>query len=254
MNFAFLIKTNRKLIALAVVFSLLTTAVTLLQPAYVGTLLTAAGSGGITAPLIKLLGVLVGGAILSGLTMFVSSLAADKAVRELRRKLSRHLMALTVAKYEKRGAGGFVTRISSDTTIVSFDVRAGEKVALTGPSGSGKSTMLSLLLRFYEPTSGTILVDGATIADQSLFDLRGTVAYVEQEPNLLPGTLKENLLLGVAEPPTDSELIELLRQCGLSDFASQSGLRREVGAANSGVSGGERQRIAMIRAHRCDTR
>lgn len=61
MNFAFLIKTNRKLIALAVVFSLLTTAVTLLQPAYVGTLLTAAGSGGITAPLIKLLGVLVGG-------------------------------------------------------------------------------------------------------------------------------------------------------------------------------------------------
>lgn len=136
-------------------------------------------------------------------------------------------------------------QVLSDTNL---DVRAGEKVALMGPSGSGKSTMLSLPLRFYQPTSGTILVDGATIADQSLFDLRGTVAYVEQEPNLLPGTLKENLLLGVAEPPTDSELIELLRQCGLFDFASQSGLRREVGAANSGVSGGERQRIAIIRA------
>lgn len=74
------------------------------------------------------------------------------------------------------------------------------------------------------------------------------VTYVEQEPDLLPGTLRENLILGTGKSVDDEILIAMLGQFGLENFASTDGLGRLVGSGNSGLSGGERQRVAIIRA------
>ena len=138
-----------------------------------------------------------------------------------------------------------------DRTIldnVSVVIESGEKVALTGTSGSGKTTIFSLLLHFYDVSAGHIRIGGRDIEDWSKRDLRTIVTYVEQEPDLLPGTLRENLTLGVEQAPVDDILITLLDQFGLEKFASTDGLERLVGSSNSGLSGGERQRVAIIRA------
>lgn len=138
-----------------------------------------------------------------------------------------------------------------DRTILdnaSVVIQSGEKVALTGTSGSGKTTIFSLLLHFYDVSTGHIRIGGRDIEDWSKKDLRTIVTYVEQEPDLLPGTLRENLTLGVEQAPVDDILITLLDQFGLEKFASADGLERLVGSSNSGLSGGERQRVAIIRA------
>ena len=138
-----------------------------------------------------------------------------------------------------------------DRTILdnaSVVIESGEKVALTGTSGSGKTTIFSLLLHFYDVSTGQIRIGGRDIEDWSKKDLRTIVTYVEQEPDLLPGTLRENLTLGVEQAPVDDILITLLDQFGLEKFASADGLERLVGSSNSGLSGGERQRVAIIRA------
>lgn len=131
---------------------------------------------------------------------------------------------------------------------VSLSIQAGEKVALTGASGSGKTTIFSLLLSFYDASTGRILLGGTDLQAWQTQALRTVVAYVEQEPDLLPGTLRDNLLLGVREAPAEGALIRFLRQFGLEKFASAEGLDRMVGTGNSGLSGGERQRVAIIRA------
>ena len=138
-----------------------------------------------------------------------------------------------------------------DRTILdnaSVVIESGEKVALTGTSGSGKTTIFSLLLHFYDVSTGHIRIGGRDIEDWSKKDLRTIVTYVEQEPDLLPGTLRENLTLGVEQAPVDDILITLLDQFGLEKFASADGLERLVGSSNNGLSGGERQRVAIIRA------
>ena len=138
-----------------------------------------------------------------------------------------------------------------DRTILdnaSVVIESGEKVALTGTSGSGKTTIFSLLLHFYDVSTGHIRIGGRDIEDWSKKDLRTIVTYVEQEPDLLPGTLRENLTLGVEQAPVDDILITLLNQFGLEKFASADGLERLVGSSNNGLSGGERQRVAIIRA------
>lgn len=131
---------------------------------------------------------------------------------------------------------------------ISTTIQPGEKVALTGVSGSGKSTIFSLLLNLYDTPTGHIRVGGVDLEDWNKKELRTLVTYVEQEPNLLPGSLRENLILGAQQLPTDRTLTSLLEQFGLNQFANPDGLRREVGFSNSGLSGGERQRVAIIRA------
>ncbi|WP_269208321.1 ABC transporter ATP-binding protein [Corynebacterium timonense] len=127
-------------------------------------------------------------------------------------------------------------------------VRPGEKVALTGASGAGKTTIFSLLLKFYDTSAGHIRVGGRDLSGWNRKDLRTVITYVEQEPDLLSGTLRENLTLGTEESFEDEILITMLDQFGLRNFASTDGLDRLVGFGNSGLSGGERQRVAIIRA------
>lgn len=472
-----LLRNNAGLISLGILLSLLSTAVTLLQPALVGQLISGVSSGEFQQPLMLLLLTILGTSVLTAATMSVVSIAADRTVRDMRKKITNHLLYLQVKEFEKGGSGSFTTRVTSDTSIVStafsstltdfvggftviigaliymavvdwklllvvvavllvalviivvissslqnlsskvqdhlaalgeilqsalsairtikafrvetkvignlsaeidhayrnrrrmsfveavleplstvasyvallavvvfgsmrlsngdlsgealtifvtalflmlapivqvsqslgtffeargaldrinrlfslevedstgddslpepssvppgsiefesvsysregrtildsatVTVRPGEKVALTGASGAGKTTIFSLLLKFYDVSAGHIRVGGRDLNDWNRKDLRTVITYVEQEPDLLPGTLRENLTLGTENNFDDKILCTLLNQFGLGNFASTDGLDRLVGSGNSGLSGGERQRVAIIRA------
>ena len=132
---------------------------------------------------------------------------------------------------------------------VSFQVPRGTRVALVGPSGAGKSTIFSLIERFYEPTTGEILLDGQNVKEMSLDTLRSQIGYVEQDAPVLAGSIRENLLLGRAEA-TDEDLRQVLDMVNLTEVLNRddSGLDAEVGENGIMLSGGERQRLAIARA------
>lgn len=132
---------------------------------------------------------------------------------------------------------------------LSFTVSRGETVALVGPSGSGKSTTLSLLQRFYDVTSGTIMVDGVDIRQVRLGDLRQRFAYVEQEPTIFAGTIAENIRFGKPEAGQD-EVERAARAALVHDFVSElpAGYDTVVGERGVMLSGGQKQRLAIARA------
>ena len=132
---------------------------------------------------------------------------------------------------------------------VSFKIERGTRVAIVGPSGSGKSTSFSLIERFYEPTSGEILLDGQPVTHISRNDLRAQIGYVEQDAPVLAGSLRDNLLIGKPDA-TDAELKKVLKEVNLTDVLKRDkrGLEAEVGENGIMLSGGERQRLAIARA------
>lgn len=132
---------------------------------------------------------------------------------------------------------------------VRFTVPAGARVALVGASGAGKSTVLDLLLRFLEPTGGTVRLDGTDLATIPRSALRERIGLVEQDSPVLDGTLRENLLLG-APQATDDELAEVLRLTRLTKLVDRlpQELDTPVGARGVTLSGGERQRVTIARA------
>jgi ABC-type multidrug transport system fused ATPase/permease subunit len=124
-----------------------------------------------------------------------------------------------------------------------------QTVAIVGATGSGKSTLFQLLAHFYEPQSGSVLLDGRPISDYQRVSLRDALAYVTQDAFLFAGTIRDNLRLG--DPTaTDEKMWEALRHASAEDFVQQhrEGLDAEVGERGVMLSGGERQRIAMARA------
>ncbi|MDE0547389.1 ABC transporter ATP-binding protein [Microbacterium sp. C7(2022)] len=132
---------------------------------------------------------------------------------------------------------------------VSFRVPRGARVALVGPSGAGKSTTLSLIERFYDPTGGAILLNGADVRTIDRDNLRAQLGYVEQDAPTLAGTLADNLRL--ASPgASDHECEQVLRAVNLGDVLDRSelGLDAPVGESGVRLSGGERQRLAIARA------
>lgn len=131
---------------------------------------------------------------------------------------------------------------------VSFKIKTGDRVALVGPSGAGKSTVFSLIERFYEPTSGEILLDGIPVHELSRDTLRSQIGYVEQDAPVLAGSLKDNLLIG-SPNATDKELKFVLGEVNLTGVLKRDkrGLDAEVGEAGIMLSGGERQRLAIAR-------
>ncbi len=132
---------------------------------------------------------------------------------------------------------------------VSFSIEPGQLVALVGPSGSGKSTLVSLLMRFYEPTSGTVCYDGKESTIIPLTALRSQMAIVPQDVFLFGGTIRENIAYG-KPTATDSEIIEAAKQANAWEFISQfpETLDSIVGERGVQLSGGQRQRIAIARA------
>lgn len=128
-------------------------------------------------------------------------------------------------------------------------VDEGENVCIVGPSGSGKSTLSQLLLRFYDPLDGAVLVNGYDIKDLNLNYYRSQLGYVQQEPLLFSGTIKENVLFGKSDA-TDEEIqraIELSNAKSFIDSLPQ-GLETVIGPSNSTqLSGGQKQRVSIAR-------
>ncbi|MFS0867814.1 ABC transporter ATP-binding protein [Microbacterium sp. 179-B 1A2 NHS] len=132
---------------------------------------------------------------------------------------------------------------------VSFRVPRGARVALVGPSGAGKSTTLALIERFYDPTSGAVLLDGVDARTLDRARLRAQLGYVEQDAPTLAGTIADNLRLASPDA-SDAACERVLRAVNLGDVLERSplGLDAPVGEAGVMLSGGERQRLAIARA------
>jgi ATP-binding cassette subfamily C protein CydCD len=134
-------------------------------------------------------------------------------------------------------------------THVSLDLPHGSTVALVGHSGAGKSTLAHLLLRFWDPEDGRIVLAGSDIREYRIDDLRRQVALVSQDTYLFNGTIAENLR--IARPDaSDAELMAALEQASLAELVESlpAGLETSVGERGAQLSGGERQRIAIARA------
>ncbi len=132
---------------------------------------------------------------------------------------------------------------------VSFDVEAGETVALVGPSGAGKTTIIQLLLRFYDPDSGAIRVDGNALTDLDRAAFRKSIALVPQDPVIFAASARDNIRFGRPDA-TDAEVEEAARAAAADGFltALPDGYDTYVGERGVMLSGGQKQRIAIARA------
>ncbi len=132
---------------------------------------------------------------------------------------------------------------------ISFRVRAGSRVALVGASGSGKSTLIGLALRFWDPASGTVCLDGQDMRDYALGDIHTLMSVVTQDTYLFNNTIRGNLR--IAKPDaSDAEIMQALEQAQLTPLIARlpEGLGTWIGEQGLQLSGGERQRLAIARA------
>jgi ATP-binding cassette subfamily B protein len=132
---------------------------------------------------------------------------------------------------------------------VSLTVRPGETIALVGPSGAGKTTIIQLLLRFYDPASGRILLDGVPLDAMRRDAFRRSIALVPQDPVIFAQSARENIRFGRPEA-TDAEVEAAARAAAAHDFISKlpEGYDSYVGERGVMLSGGQKQRIAIARA------
>jgi ABC-type multidrug transport system fused ATPase/permease subunit len=132
---------------------------------------------------------------------------------------------------------------------VSFHLEPGQTLALVGASGAGKTTIVRLLLRFYDPTSGKISIDGHDLRETELRSLRDSIAVVLQESLLLGGTVRENIAFG-RPGATEDEIERAARAADAHAFITRlpQGYETLVGQGGTRLSGGQRQRIAIARA------
>lgn len=132
---------------------------------------------------------------------------------------------------------------------VSFVAEGGKTTAIVGPSGAGKSTIISLVPRFYDPSSGQILIDGQDIATVTKKSLRQNIAYVSQQPYLFEGSIADNIRYG-RPGASDAEVEAAARLAHAHDFilAQPQGYATPVGESGMTLSGGQRQRLSIARA------
>jgi ATP-binding cassette subfamily B protein len=131
---------------------------------------------------------------------------------------------------------------------VDLSVRAGETVAFVGPSGAGKTTICSLLPRFYEPTGGSITIDGIAIGDMTLVSLRSQIGIVQQDVFLFAGTMRENIAYGRLTA-TDADIQDAAKRAQLDTLIASlpDGLDTVIGERGVKLSGGQKQRLAIAR-------
>ncbi|PAU71275.1 type I secretion system permease/ATPase [Vreelandella alkaliphila] len=134
---------------------------------------------------------------------------------------------------------------------VSISIKAGEKVALLGRVGCGKSSLNKLVLGFYQPTSGAVLVDGVDIRQLDPLQLRRHIGYVPQDVSLFAGTLRDNIVAGGGNDRVDDEaLLRAIEIAGLDSLVNShpKGVDLEVGERGQALSGGQKQAVAIARA------
>ena len=143
----------------------------------------------------------------------------------------------------------------SALNAVSFAVRPGETVALVGPSGAGKTTVLQLLMRFYDPQGGRVLLDGVALSDMARTDFRSAMALVPQDPVIFAASARDNIRFGRPDA-SDAEVEAAARAAAAHDFvlALPQGYDTYLGERGVMLSGGQRQRIAIARAILRDAR
>jgi ATP-binding cassette subfamily B protein len=134
-------------------------------------------------------------------------------------------------------------------SAVNVSLAAGQTLALVGPSGAGKTTLAHLLMRFWDPQSGTMRLDGHDLKDWRLDDLRSHIALVAQDTYLFNDTIRANILIARPEA-SEAEVAAAVRRAALDDFTAglPDGLDTLVGERGARLSGGQRQRIAIARA------
>jgi ATP-binding cassette subfamily B protein len=132
---------------------------------------------------------------------------------------------------------------------ISFEVKPGETVAIVGPSGAGKSTLFKLLLRYYDPSSGAITLDGVDARTTEPHDWRAQFAYVSQNPDLFTGTALDNILFGNGDADAQ-QARQAAQQAEAEPFilSRLGGYDKAIGDRGRALSGGERQRLAIARA------
>ena len=150
---------------------------------------------------------------------------------------------------ELKNVGFFYDNNEPVLENISFDIKKGKMVAIVGPSGAGKSTIADLISRFYDVTTGAILIDGNDLRDLNINSLRDNLGLVTQETILFDETIEFNIAYGKVQY-TRSELIEAAKAANAYDFITQQpeGFQTIIGEKGSKLSGGQRQRIAIARA------
>lgn len=144
----------------------------------------------------------------------------------------------------------YPTRLEQETfSDLSLKINPGETVAVVGPSGAGKSTLFALLLRFYDPTSGTISIDGTDIKTLVPDELRDTMALVPQDTNIFAASAAENIAYGKPDESLQA-IVEAARSANADAFIQElpEGYETELGERGVTLSGGQRQRVAIARA------
>ena len=190
---------------------------------------------------------------------------ANLGLQNARASLERVSALFDLVPEEKTAKGLKVDRLQGDIEFrnvsfsydahnpvlenISFRVWPGERVAIVGPSGVGKTTLVSLILRFYRPTSGELHFDGIPARDIDVTALRRRIGYVSQGTLLLSGTVMENLRYGNQEA-TNEEVIRAARVASIHDFivSLPAGYNAEVGQNGVTLSEGQRQRLSIARA------
>lgn len=184
---------------------------------------------------------------LSGLDRIVdlleepTEIVAGKAQLDTANVVGR--LTLEALSFSYPGASDFALK------NIDLDIAAGETIALVGPSGSGKTTLCNLLARFYEPTSGKILLDGKDVADLDVSSYRNLIGIVDQEVFLFDGTIAENIAYGNRQA-TDADVRKAAELANAAEFIDPlpSGYAAIIGERGVKLSGGQRQRLAIARA------
>src|SRR2546430_845525 len=164
---------------------------------------------------------------------------------------SRHAITLTSARgeFEFRNVSFQYEGTTRGLENLSFQIPAGSRVGIVGSTGAGKATLLNLLMSFYDPTEGEVLLDGGDIRDYRIADLRRQFAVVLQEPVLFAASMAENIAYGKRDA-SDEEIVAAAKSACAHDFIVNLSKQYEssVGERGAGLSGGERQRISLARA------
>jgi len=158
-------------------------------------------------------------------------------------------LAKAKGEFEFRDVGFTYADSGRGLSRLSFHIPAGTRVGIVGATGAGKTTLLNLLMRFYDPSSGEVLLDGVGIREFRVADLRRQFAVVLQEPVLFAASIAENIAYGKPDA-SDAEIVAAARAAASHEFilGLPEGYETQAGERGSRLSGGERQRISLARA------